>query len=83
LKKLGIERLGVSGIATEYCVRATAVDAIQAGFKTVVLTDLIRAVKASETPRVLAELCKAGATAATAAEWLKSLEETQTSTASE
>jgi nicotinamidase/pyrazinamidase len=83
LKELGIEGLGVSGIATEYCVRATAIDAIQAGFKTVVLTDLIRAVKASETPRVLAELSKAGATAATAAEWLKSLEASQTSAASE
>jgi nicotinamidase/pyrazinamidase len=83
LKEFGIERLGVCGIATEYCVRATALDGLQAGFRTVVLTDLIRAVKASETPRVLAELSKAGATAASAAEWLKSLEETETSAACE
>ena len=73
LKELRIERLGVSGIATEYCVRATALDGIQAGFETVVLTDLIRAVQASETSRVLAELSKAGAKTATAAEWMKSL----------
>jgi nicotinamidase/pyrazinamidase len=73
LKELGIERLGVSGIATEYCVRATALDGIQAGFETVVLTDLIRAVQPSETPRVLTELSKAGAKTATAAEWMKSL----------
>src|SRR5271165_4918410 len=65
LKKLGIERLGVCGIATEYCVRATALDGLQAGFETTVLSDVIRAVQASETPRVLAELSKAGARAAT------------------
>ena len=73
LKDLKIERLAVSGIATEYCVRATALDAIQAGFETVLLTDMIRAVQTSETPRVLAELAQAGARAATAAEWLKTL----------
>ena len=74
LKELGIERLGISGIATEYCVRATALDGIHAGFETMVLTDMIRAVQASETPRVLEELSKAGAKKATAAEWIKSLE---------
>ena len=73
LGKLKIERLGVSGIATEYCVRATTLDGIQAGFETMVLTDMIRAVQASETQRVLAELRKAGAKTATAAEWLKGL----------
>jgi nicotinamidase/pyrazinamidase len=73
LRKLHIERVGVSGIATEYCVRATAMDGLQAGFETTVLTDMIRAVQASETPKVLAELSNAGAKTATAAEWLKSL----------
>ena len=74
LKELGIERLGICGIATEYCVRATALDGIHAGFETMVLTDMIRAVQASETPRVLEELSKAGAKKAMAAEWIKSLE---------
>lgn len=73
LNKLGIERLGMSGIATEYCVRATALDGLRAGFETTVLRDVIRAVQESETLRVLAELSKAGAKSATAAEWLKSL----------
>jgi nicotinamidase/pyrazinamidase len=73
LKELKIERLAVCGIATEYCVRATTLDGIQAGFETVLLTNMIRAVQTSETPRVLAELAQAGARAATAAEWLKTL----------
>jgi nicotinamidase/pyrazinamidase len=73
LKELKIERLAVCGIATEYCVRATALDAIQAGFETTVLTDRIRAVQPSETLHVLTELAKAGVKVRTTAEWLKSL----------
>ena len=69
-----MERVGVSGIATEYCVRATALDALRHGFEVTVLTDLIRAVKPSETAKVLEELRNAGAKMATAAQWLKSLE---------
>jgi nicotinamidase/pyrazinamidase len=73
LRELQIERVAVSGIATEYCVRATALDGFQAGFETTVLTDMIRAVQASETPRVLSELKQAGAKTTIVAEWLKSL----------
>ena len=49
LREMQIERVGVSGIAAEYCVRATALDGLQSGFETAVLTDVIRAVPASET----------------------------------
>ena len=73
LKELKVERVGVSGIATEYCVRATALDALQHGFEVTVLTDLIRAVQPNETAEVLAQLSKAGAKTATAAEWLTTL----------
>jgi nicotinamidase/pyrazinamidase len=73
LKELDVKRVGVSGIATEYCVRATALDALQHGLQVTVLTDLIRAVQPHETPKVLHELKKAGARTATAADWLKSL----------
>jgi nicotinamidase/pyrazinamidase len=73
LKDRNIVRIGVSGIATEYCVRATALDGLQAGFEIAVLSDMIRAVQASERPRVLAELSKAGAKTTTASEWLKTL----------
>ncbi len=73
LRELKVERVGVSGIATEYCVRATALDALQHGFEVTVLTDLIRAVKANRTGKVLDELRKAGAKTAIAREWLRSL----------
>lgn len=73
LRQLKVKRVGVSGIATEYCVRATALDALQQGFQVTVLTDLIRAVQPNEAAKVLEELRKAGATTTTAADWLKSL----------
>ena len=73
LRDLKVKRVGVSGIAAEYCVRATVLDALQHGLQVTVLTDLIRAVQPNETPKVLEELKKAGAKTATAAEWLKSL----------
>lgn len=73
LKALGVQNLGVCGIATEYCVRATALDGVRAGFGTVVLTDLIRAVHPKETMQVLAEVQKAGVGLGSAAEWLAAL----------
>ena len=36
LREKGISHVGVAGIATDYCVRATALDALQANFKTTV-----------------------------------------------
>jgi nicotinamidase/pyrazinamidase len=73
LKELQVERVAVSGIATEYCVRATALDGLQSGFETIVLTDLIRAVRPEEAVHVLDELKKAEVKTMSAAEWLESL----------
>ena len=44
------------GIATDYCVRATAIDAAREGFDTRVLGALVAAVHPTETPRVVHEL---------------------------
>jgi len=77
LKKLGVSRIAVSGIATEYCVRATALDGMKAGFETAVLKDLIRPVQAGGTPGVLAELGTAGAQGISAGVWLKGIKERQ------
>ena len=73
LRDLGVARVAVCGIATEYCVRATAADGLRSGFEVVVLRDLVRAVQPAETPRVLQELEQAGAKIITSSEWLKSL----------
>ncbi|MGB7436685.1 MAG: isochorismatase family protein [Candidatus Acidiferrum sp.] len=73
LKELGVARVGVTGIATEYCVRATALDALQHGLEVTILSDLIRAVQPNKTEKVLDELRNAGAKVANSAAWLKTL----------
>ena len=44
LRDRGIERVVICGLATDYCVNATALDAIRLGFDTRVLTDACKAV---------------------------------------
>ncbi len=52
----------VCGIATDYCVRATALDAARLGFPTRVLVGLTAAVAPANVPDVVAELTAAGVT---------------------
>jgi nicotinamidase/pyrazinamidase len=61
-----IQRLFVGGLATDYCVKATALDALRAGLTVVVLQDAVRAVdlKPGDGARALAELAAAGAASA-------------------
>ena len=44
LRAAGVTAVAVVGLATDYCVRATALDAIDLGFRTTVLTDAVAAV---------------------------------------
>jgi nicotinamidase/pyrazinamidase len=44
LEVRGIERVVVCGLATDYCVKATALDAVRLGYETTVLLDGIAAV---------------------------------------
>ena len=44
LRTLGIERVVVVGLATDYCVKATALDAVRLGYGTSLLTDAVAAV---------------------------------------
>ncbi|MBI4428481.1 MAG: nicotinamidase [Ignavibacteriales bacterium] len=44
LRQKGVDELYVTGLATDYCVRASAIDAAKKGFKTCVVTDAIAAV---------------------------------------
>ncbi len=48
------------GIATDYCVRTTALDAVREGFTTRVLTDLCAGVAPDTTAAALEELRAAG-----------------------
>ena len=56
----GIDRVDIAGIATSYCVRATAADALRAGLDTTLLTDLCADVDPAQTPATLDELGTAG-----------------------
>ncbi len=62
LRGRGVKRVVVGGVATDYCVRATALDAIREGFETIVLTDAIAAVDVApgDGRRALAEILAAG-----------------------
>lgn len=56
----GVKRVFVCGLARDFCVRATAVDAAAEGFEVVVLDDLTRAVFPDRRAEVDAALAKAG-----------------------
>lgn len=62
LHRSGVEEVVVGGLATDYCVRATALDARRAGFKVTVLEDCVKAVdvKPGDGASALEELRKAG-----------------------
>ncbi len=55
-----IEAVDIVGIATDYCVRATALDARSAGFRTTVLTDLVAGVSRESSRAALDELDRSG-----------------------
>jgi nicotinamidase/pyrazinamidase len=62
LRERGIERILVVGLATDYCVKATAIDGAHLGFKTSVLPEAIRAVNLDpgDGERALEEMRAAG-----------------------
>ena len=61
LRTHGIRRLHVAGLALDYCVKHTTLDAIRLGFAVVVHRDATRAVAAEDGDRTLEELAAAGA----------------------
>ena len=60
LREAGVTAVDVVGIATDHCVRATALDAQAAGFHTRVLLDYTAGVAEDTTRRALDELTAAG-----------------------
>jgi nicotinamidase/pyrazinamidase len=60
LRERGVDQLDVCGIATDYCVRATALDAAREGFDTTVLLNLTAAVAPDRIPEISTELADAG-----------------------
>jgi nicotinamidase/pyrazinamidase len=70
LRERGVDEVAVVGLATDYCVRASAIDACGEGFDTTVVTDAIRAVDVNpgDGERALEEMKQAGAKLATSRE---------------
>lgn len=62
LKKKGVKELIVYGIATDYCVKATAIDAADAGYKVTVIEDLCKGVAPDTTAKALKEMKDKGIT---------------------
>jgi nicotinamidase/pyrazinamidase len=62
LRERATERVVVCGLATDYCVRSTAVDAVRLGFDVELLGDAVAAVNLApdDGERALAELAEAG-----------------------
>ncbi|WDF32299.1 isochorismatase family protein [Arthrobacter agilis] len=56
-----VDEVTVVGLATDYCVRATVLDALQAGYSVSLPTGLTRGVREDRTEDVLDELQTAGA----------------------
>ena len=63
LRDLGVERIFLGGIATDYCVKYTVLDGLREGFTVVVLSDAVRGVNLhpDDSEKALAEIRQAGA----------------------
>jgi nicotinamidase/pyrazinamidase len=68
LARLGVERLVVAGLATDYCVKQTVLEARRLGLDVVVVSDAVRGVdvRAGDSAHALNEMAAAGATLAAA-----------------
>jgi nicotinamidase/pyrazinamidase len=60
LRAHDVTEVDIVGIATDHCIRATALDAVRKGFATHVLLDLTAGVTAEATERAVEEMRKAG-----------------------
>jgi nicotinamidase/pyrazinamidase len=63
LRERGVNRLYVTGLATDYCVKNTVLDAVKEGFEVTVIEDAVRGVDVNEgdSARALEEMRRAGA----------------------
>ena len=67
LREAGVRRLYIGGLATDYCVKATVLDALAAGFEATVLLDASRGVNLQphDAEAAIEEMVGAGAATAT------------------
>ena len=72
LRERGVRRVAVCGLATDYCVRASAIDAVREGFDVTVVSDAVRPVEVEpgDGERALEQMRAAGAKVASSSEIL-------------
>ena len=70
LKQRGVTQVYVCGLATDYCVKWTALDALSLGFGTTVISDACRGVElqSGDSLRALEEIALTGGRIATSQE---------------
>jgi nicotinamidase/pyrazinamidase len=70
LRDAGVKRVAVCGLATDYCVRASTLDAVAEGFEVTLVRDAVRAVdvQPGDGDRAIEEMREAGARVADSAE---------------
>ena len=73
LREHGVDHVYVAGLATDYCVKNTVLDAIREGFAATVVTDAIRGidVKPGDSERAIEAMREAGADVVTSEELLQ------------
>lgn len=73
LHRLGVTEIAACGIATDYCVKATVLDACRYGFGVSVLTDISRPINVNpgDDIRALSEMQAKGTRLMTADEWMR------------
>jgi nicotinamidase/pyrazinamidase len=76
LRKQDVTRVFVGGLATDYCVKNTVLDALKLGFETVLLTDAIASINAEpgDATRAINEMTQSGAEQATLTDFIYPLE---------
>ena len=77
LKDFKIEELFVGGLATDYCVKSSILDALKFGFKTCLLLDATKGVdlKPGDSKKAIEEMLKSGAQCIDLREFKRSLYE--------
>jgi Amidases related to nicotinamidase len=71
LRKQRITHVFIGGLATDYCVKASVLDAIKSGFAVTVLADAVQGVdiRPGDSRKALAAMTDAGAVTITLAEF--------------
>jgi nicotinamidase/pyrazinamidase len=72
LRDRGVSRLLIGGLATDYCVKQTALDALREGFEVIVLEDAVRGVDVhpGDSRRALDEIKRGGAELRKSSDWM-------------